>query len=71
MVGRLPESVDPARAPARAARTRCAARSSTPAPAAREQITIALALVDAHDARLVPLDTELRDYAKRQPAAGR
>ena len=36
-------------------------------PAAREQITIALALIDAHDAQLVPLDQELRDYAKRQP----
>jgi transposase len=36
-------------------------------PAAREQITIALALIDAHDAQLAPLDTELRDYAKRQP----
>ena len=35
--------------------------------AAREQITIALALIDAHDAQLVPLDQELRDYAKRQP----
>src|SRR4051794_39860073 len=36
-------------------------------PAAREQITIALALIDAHDAQLAPLDQELRDYAKRQP----
>src|SRR5215211_943620 len=36
-------------------------------PAAREQITIALALIDAHDAQLVPLDQDLRDYAKRQP----
>jgi transposase len=36
-------------------------------PAAREQITIALALIDAHDAQLVPLDRELREYAKRQP----
>ena len=36
-------------------------------PAAREQITIGLALVDAHDAQLVPLDEQLRDYAKRQP----
>jgi transposase len=35
--------------------------------AAREQITIALALIDAHDAQLAPLDQELRDYAKRQP----
>lgn len=36
-------------------------------PAAREQITIALALIDAHEAQLAPLDAELRTYAKRQP----
>jgi transposase len=36
-------------------------------PAAREQITIALALIDTHDAQLAPLDAELRGYAKRQP----
>jgi transposase len=36
-------------------------------PAAREQIAIALALIDAHDAQLAPLDQELREYAKRQP----
>jgi len=35
--------------------------------AAREQITIALAMIDAHDAQLAPLDQELRDYARRQP----
>jgi transposase len=35
-------------------------------PAAREQITIALSLIDAHDAQLGPLDQQLRDYAKRQ-----
>ena len=35
--------------------------------AAREQLTIALAMIDAHDAQLVPLDQELRNYAKRQP----
>ena len=35
--------------------------------AAREQITVALALIDAHDAQLAPLDQELRNYAKRQP----
>jgi len=34
-------------------------------PAAREQITIALALIDAHDAQLAPLDAELRAYASR------
>jgi transposase len=36
-------------------------------PAAREQITIALALIDAHEAQLAPLDQELRAYARRQP----
>jgi transposase len=35
--------------------------------AAREQITIALAMIDAHDTQLVPLDQELRNYARRQP----
>src|SRR3954451_17594512 len=37
------------------------------APAAREQITTALTLIDAHEAQLAPLDAELRAYAKRQP----
>jgi transposase len=36
-------------------------------PAAREQITIALAMIDAHDTQLTPLDQQLRDYARRQP----
>lgn len=36
-------------------------------PAAREQLTIALTLIDALDAQLVPLDQQLRDHAKRQP----
>jgi transposase len=36
-------------------------------PAAHEQITIALALIDAHEAQLAPLDQQLRAYAKRQP----
>src|SRR3954447_23533167 len=35
-------------------------------PAAREQITIALALTDGLDAQLSPLDRELRAYARRQ-----
>src|SRR4051812_22207667 len=34
--------------------------------AAREQITIALAMIDAHDTQLAPLDQALRDYARRQ-----
>src|SRR3954469_17631113 len=33
---------------------------------AREQIRIALAMIDAHDTQLTPLDQELRDYARRQ-----
>ncbi len=36
-------------------------------PAAREQITIALTLMDAIDAQLAPLDEQLRALAKRQP----
>jgi transposase len=36
-------------------------------PAAREQITTALTLIDAHDAQLAPLDQDLREYARRQP----
>src|SRR4051812_25596758 len=35
--------------------------------AAQGQITIALAMIDAHDTQLAPLDYELREYAKRQP----
>jgi transposase len=34
--------------------------------AAREQITVALAMIDAHDAQLAPLDRELRNCARRQ-----
>ena len=34
--------------------------------AGREQITIALEMIDAVDARLAPLDKELRAYARRQ-----
>jgi hypothetical protein len=33
---------------------------------AREQITIALAMIDAHDTQLIPLDQQLRHYARRQ-----
>jgi transposase len=33
---------------------------------AREQITVALAMIDAIDAQLAPLDRELRAYARRQ-----
>ena len=35
-------------------------------PAAGEQTTIALALIDTVDAQLAPLDQQLRDYSKRQ-----
>ncbi len=39
-----------------------------PLPAAgREQIAIALAVIDAIDLRLAPFDRELRGYARRQP----
>jgi len=34
--------------------------------AARGQITIALAMIDAIDAQVAPLDRELRSYARRQ-----
>jgi transposase len=33
----------------------------------REQVTVALAMTDALDVQLAPLDTELRTYARRQP----
>ena len=33
---------------------------------AREQITIAQAMIDAHDTQLAPLDQQLREYARRQ-----
>jgi transposase len=36
-------------------------------PSGRAQIATALALVDAIETRLVPLDEQLRDYARRQP----
>ena len=35
-------------------------------PAAREQITVALQMIDALEAQLAPLDMELRAYARRQ-----
>ena len=34
---------------------------------AREQVTVALAMIEALDVRLVPLDKELRAFAARQP----
>jgi transposase len=34
---------------------------------AREQVTIALAIIDALETRIAPLDRELRAYARRQP----
>jgi len=37
------------------------------APCAREQVTIALAMIDALEQQLAPLDKELRAYARRQP----
>jgi len=42
--------------------------AAQPLPAAaREQVTVALAMIDALDAQLVPIDRELRAYARRQP----
>src|SRR5215217_5570607 len=35
-------------------------------PSAREQVTVALQIIDAIDAQLAPLDRELRAYARRQ-----
>jgi transposase len=35
--------------------------------AAREQITVALAMIEALDAQIAPLDKQLRAYARRQP----
>jgi len=41
--------------------------ASQPLPAAaREQVTVALAMIDALEAQLAPLDKELRAYARRQ-----
>src|SRR3984957_12013050 len=37
------------------------------APAAREQITVALAIIDALDIQLAPLDARLRAFARHQP----
>jgi transposase len=34
---------------------------------AREQVTVALAMIDALDVQIAPLDLELRAYARRQP----
>jgi transposase len=34
---------------------------------AREQVTIAIAMIDALDRHMAPLDKELRAYARRQP----
>jgi transposase len=42
--------------------------SAQPLPAcAREQVTVALSMIEAHDRQLVPLDAELRAFARRQP----
>jgi transposase len=42
--------------------------AAQPLPAgARDQVTIALAMVDALDTQIAPLDSELRAYARRQP----
>jgi transposase len=42
--------------------------AAQPLPAAaREQITVALGMIDALDRQLAPVDKELRAYARRQP----
>jgi transposase len=42
--------------------------ASQPLPdAAREQVTVALAMIDALEAQIAPLDRQLRAYARRQP----
>jgi transposase len=42
--------------------------TALPLPAAaRQQVTIALEMIDALDTRIAPLDKELRAYARRQP----
>jgi transposase len=38
---------------------------------AREQVTIAIAMIDALEAQLAPIDKQLRAYARRRPAARR
>ena len=41
--------------------------ASQPLPAAaREQVTVALAMIDALEAQVAPLDKQLRAYARRQ-----
>jgi transposase len=42
----------------------------TPPAAAREQIDISLQIIDALDLQLVPLDLDLRAYARKQPGCG-
>jgi transposase len=42
--------------------------AAQPLPAcARQQVTVALQMIDALDRQLAPIDTELRRYARRQP----
>jgi transposase len=42
--------------------------AAQPLPAcAREQVTVALAMIEALDVQLAPLDKELRQFARRQP----
>jgi transposase len=42
--------------------------AALPLPAgAREQVNVALSMIDALDAQLAPLDKQLRTYARRQP----
>jgi transposase len=46
--------------------------SAQPLPdTAREQVTVALAMIDALERQIAPLEKQLRAYARRQGAAGR
>ena len=46
--------------------TRVAGRAAAAAGREREQVTIALAMIDAPEAQIAPLDRELRAFARRQ-----
>ena len=56
----------PPRARPAHAREPCVGRQLPLPAAAREQITVGLAMIDALDAQLAPIDKQLRAYARRQ-----
>ena len=57
----------PQRAAADDRRRARVARRAAAAETARQQVTVALAMIDALDAQIAPLDKQLRAYARRQP----